>query len=204
MGYCEIKIINHYKLGISPKITKATIIGKKIHQDLEEADKLIPRETATEQQLKNPYVDLDFPREETKIVIDRSPFIYIGRIDKCIRLDGNVVIIDDKVSKSGKVFERPFMDKILQLSCYCEGFLNGYSNLLVFNKIFFKVVQRDIDGNVISEYEEEYNEKLRNLLIGKFQRFEDIYNQKIQPEHCNNANKCRACSYFHGCKWRLE
>ncbi len=204
MGYCEIKIINHFHLNIAPKVSKEQTIGKKVHSDLEETDKLIPREKATDEQLKDPYVDLDFPRETVFVTIDRNPFFYIGRTDKAIRSGGNIIIIDDKVSKSGKVFKSPFPDKIIQICCYCEGFLQAYTNLIPFNKIFFRIVQRDVNQNILSEYEEEYNESFRCALLDKMQRFENIYNQKIQPDHCNNPNKCRACSYFNECKWKLE
>ena len=204
MGYCEVQIINFYHLEIRPQITSQQILGKKIHKDLEEIDKLIPREKATEAQLKNPSVDLDFPRESIFVSIDRTPFSYIGRIDKCIRTDGNIVIIDDKTSKSQKIYNKPFPDRILQMCCYCQGFLDAYSVLMAFNKILFRVVQRDANGNVLSEYEGEYDKSMSDLLSTKFQRFEEIYNKKLQPEHCNNPNKCKACSYFQVCEHRLE
>lgn len=204
MGYCEIKIINHYHIGISPRMTQEKIMGQKIHKALEEADKLVPREKATKQQLKDPGVNLDFPREEIKVAIDRSPFIYIGRLDKFIRLNGDAIIVDDKVSKSEKIYKKPFPDKIIQLCCYCEGFLQAYNNTMSFNKILLRVVQRDINGNILYEYEEEYDESLKKFLLDKFQRFEDIYNQKVQPDHCNNINKCTACSYSDGCQWALK
>lgn len=204
MGYCEIQIINFYHFEVSPKVTRQQILGKKIHKELEDSDKLVPREDATEAQLKNPHVDLDFPRESIFVSISRLPFAYIGRIDKCIRTDGNIIIIDDKISKSEKIYNKPFPDRILQMCCYCQGFLDAYSRLLSFNKVLFRVVQRDTNGNVLSEYESDYDKSMKDLLFAKFQRFEDIYNKKLQPEHCNSLNKCKACSYFHGCKHRLE
>ena len=112
--------------------------------------------------------------------------------------------VSDKISKYGKVYNKPFPDRILQMCCYCQGFLDAYSTLLSFNKVLFRVIQRDANGNVLSEYENDYDEPMKDLLFAKFQRFEEIYNKKLQPEHCNSLNKCKACSYFHGCEHRLE
>ena len=204
MGYCEIKIVNKFHLDVKPVITQYQVAGKKIHKDLEDQDKLLPREKATEQQLKDPAVDLDFPRETNFISIERLPFVYVGRIDKVVRQGGDIVIIDDRVSKNPLTSGRPFPDKLMQLSCYCEGFIQNYAKTISFNRMMFKFVQRNQEGDVVFDYQQEYDDAMKSMLLEKMQRFEDIVNKNAEPNHCNNAKKCAACSYFTVCKFRLE
>ena len=201
MGYCQYIIKNHFQLGIKPEVTKAQVIGKKIHDELEEQDKLIKREEATDDELLDPDFDLDIPRETLKVSVFRknlNNFIYVGRIDKAIRENGNIHIIDDKTSS--KSYIHFFPDVLLQLSCYCEGFIKKIRNVS-FNKIFLKVVQRNIKGEVMAEHEKEYDGNLRQSLIRNFNLFENIYNNTKEPEHHYNPNKCAACSYK--CKFRM-
>ncbi|MBI5252838.1 MAG: hypothetical protein HY930_00345 [Euryarchaeota archaeon] len=202
MGYCQVQIINYFHLGIKPGITEAARAGSELHQKLEKLDKLIPRVKATRDELADPRVDLDIPRESLKVKILRSNknvFAYLGRIDKAIRKSGDVYIIDDRVSKAAK--SGPFQSKILQLSCYCEGFSRNYAGLLKFNSIIFQIVQRDLDGNIASNYAQKYDRKRKRFLLENFRTFEKIYNKEIAPEHCGSAAKCGACSY--GCGFRL-
>ncbi len=189
MGYCQVQIINYFHLGIKPEITEAVRAGSEVHQKLEKLDKLIPRVKATRDELADPQVDLDIPRESLRVKILRSNknvFTYLGRIDKAIRKSGDVYIIDDRVSKAAK--SGHFQSKILQLSCYCEGFSRNYAGLLKFNGIIFQIVQR-------------YDRKRKRFLLENFRTFEKIYNKEIAPEHCGSAAKCGACSY--GCEFRL-
>lgn len=198
MGYCQLQIVNYFRLGIKPRITMEAKIGREVHQRLEELDKLIPRVKATREELADLNADLDIPRESLRVKIDRANknfFVYLGRIDKAIRRNGDIYIIDDKVSKSGIIRDEPFPSRILQLSCYCEGFARNYARLLKFNDLIFQSVQRDLEGNVISNYVRKYDKEQKRFLHENFKNFERIYNQEIPPEHCNSAAKCAACGY---------
>jgi CRISPR/Cas system-associated exonuclease Cas4 (RecB family) len=202
MGYCQLQIINYFHLGIKPRITEAARAGSELHQKLEKLDRLIPRVKATGEELADPQVDLDIPRESLRVKILRSNkniFAYFGRIDKAVRKNGDVYIIDDRVSRI--IRSEPFQSKILQLSGYCEGFSRNYAGLLKFRDIIFQIVQRDLDGNVISNYVQKYDRKRKRFLLENFKNFERIYNREIPPEHCNSAAKCSACSY--DCDFRL-
>lgn len=202
VSYCQYYIINRFHLGIVPEISKAQLIGKKIHDRLEKEDLLIPREEATKEELLDPFVDLDLPRESMKISIERTnkgDFLYVGRMDKVIREEGNIYIIDDKVSSKKR---KLYPDRILQLSCYCEGFTSNHAEQIAFEKIFFKVVQRNHDGDIIDETEREYSDKLKKSLIKHFGLFEGIFNKDVQPKHHHNPNKCRACGFK--CFWRMK
>lgn len=195
IGYCQYIAINHFHFKIRPKITEAQLLGQRIHNKLEEEDKLIPREIPKEEELLNPKVDLDMPRESLNVKILRNnekKFFYYGRIDKAVRENGNVIIVDDKISK--RALNYVFPDRILQLSCYCEGFIRTFNNIK-FNKIFFNVIQRNEKGEILSEHKEEYNEELKKKLIRNFNLFENIINKKVTPIHHKNQRKCSACSY---------
>lgn len=165
MGYCQVQIINYFHLGIKPRITEVVRAGSEVHQKLEKLDKLIPRVKATIDELADPRVDLDIPRESLRVKIlrnNKNVFTYLGRIDKALRKSGDVYIIDDRVSRI--VRSGPFQSKILQLSCYCEGFSRNYAGLLKFNSIIFQIVQR-------------YDRKRKRFLLENFRTFEKIYNK---------------------------
>jgi len=69
MGYCQFITINKFHKKLIPETKKAQILGQMLHLELEQLDKLIPREEVTIQDLLNKDVDLDIPRETIKIVI---------------------------------------------------------------------------------------------------------------------------------------
>jgi hypothetical protein len=206
MGYCQFITINKFHKRLVPEVKKAQIDGQMLHLKLEELDKMIPRKEATIEDLLNKDVDLDIPRETIRVAIKRKnkiEFFYIGKIDKVIRKNGNVIVIDDKTTNKKILNKQPFPDRILQLCCYCEGFIQNYSEFIKFDKIYFKVVQRDQNNNIIFEYMREYDDTFRNLLKQNFEIFENICNNIIRPMHHNNPNKCRACSFFKDCEWKL-
>jgi len=205
MGYCQIGIINHYELKLEKVISPAIKLGKKIHSELEEEDKLIPRKKATKEELSDPLFDLDMPRESLMIHIRRENkniFGYLGRLDKVIREKGTIYIIDDKITKNGRVWHKPFLDKRVQLAAYCEGFVTRYPEI-VFNEIIYLVVQRDQNGTVLKEFPQVYDQEQKDFLLENFETFEGIYNGDIDPVHCGNPNKCRACGYK-DCQHKLE
>lgn len=204
IGFCQHQVINFFHLGLKPRFTPTQKTGLEVHKRLEEEDKLIPRKEASKEELMDPMIDLDIAREAITVSIKRenqNKFLYMGRTDKIIRKGGNVYIIDDKVSP-GEPREEPWPDRLIQLSSYCEGFLNNYSNLLKFNKVFLKVIQRNPGGEVVSEYEREYNQEMKDFLYQQFKIFEGLYNKTLNPEHHNNPNRCRSCTFE--CKWRLQ
>lgn len=197
MGYCQIGIINHYELKLEKVISPEIKLGKKVHSELEEKDKLIPRKEATKEELKDPAVDLDIPRESLMVSIRRENkniFGYLGRLDKVIRKDGDIFIIDDKITKNGRVWNTLFLDKRVQLTAYCEGFVLRYPEI-AFNEINYTVIQRDKSSTILKEFNHVYDQAERDFLLENFETFEGIYNGDIDPMHCGNSNKCRACGY---------
>ncbi|HLC59703.1 MAG TPA: PD-(D/E)XK nuclease family protein [archaeon] len=205
-GFCQYITINKFHKKLVPEVKQAQIQGQLLHSRLEDADKLIHREEITMEQLMDKKINLDFPRETIRVAIRRlnqTEFIYLGRVDKAVREKGNIIIIDDKTTSKKVVNRQPFLDRTLQLSCYCEGFVQNYSDFVKFDKIYFKIIQRDQDNNVIYEYMREYDESFRNLLKQNMQIFESIFNKSIRPMHHNNPNKCKTCSFFKECEWKL-
>jgi hypothetical protein len=201
MGYCQFRIINTFHLKLKPRISLAQIKGNKVHGELERIDSLIPREEVTEEQLSDSSFDLDIPREVLKVFIKRenkNEFLYVGRIDKAERKDGNIYIIDDKTTRMAHPV---YFDNILQTSCYCEGFTSVFSEMIKFDKIFFKIVQRDLNGNVIQEVLNEFDSDVKNVLHSNFEIFEKIVNKEIQPNHHGNAKKCSKCGFE--CQWKV-
>ncbi|MBL7206528.1 MAG: PD-(D/E)XK nuclease family protein [Candidatus Aenigmarchaeota archaeon] len=218
MGFCQFGLLNKLHLGLRKQISPSAQKGKLIHRILEEEDRLIQREMATEAQLQDPTFDLDFTREGITVNISRFSndlrIFYVGRTDKVIRKSGDICIIDDKITtKPLSIIEQsfaktdrfvPFSDKIIQLAAYCEGFQRNYSHMLKYNRIFLKVVQRDQNGKKINEYVKEYDEGLKDFLLQNLKLFESMYFKEVEPVHHNNPNKCRKCGFFDECSWKIK
>ncbi len=205
MGYCQYITINKFHKKLIPEVKEAALRGQERHLKLEELDKLVPREEVTAKDLMNKKVDLDIPRETLRVAIRRvnqNEFIYLGRMDKVVRERGNIIVLDDKTTSKKSVPRQLFTDRLLQLCSYCEGFVRNYSGAVSFDKIYFKVVQRDADNNVLFECVREYNDALKENLRRNFELFESVYNKAIRPMHHNNPNKCRVCSFFRECEWK--
>jgi hypothetical protein len=201
MGYCQFRIVNTFHLKLKPSISKAQINGKKVHDELKDIDLLVPREIVTEEQLLDPSFDLDIPREVLKVFIKRenkNEFVYVGRMDKAERKDGNIYITDDKTT--GRIHP-VYFDNILQTSCYCEGFRNVFSEMIKFDKIFFNIVQRDFKGNVVQEVLNEFDSDVKNVLYSNFEVFEKIVNKDLEPSHHGNSKKCSKCGFE--CQWKV-
>ena len=204
MGFCQYRIINEFHLGMKQKTTYKMMKGKMVHWELEQKDLLIPRREATQEELMNPNIDLDFAREKIQVAIQRenvNRFIYRGVTDKIVRINGDVYVYDDKVTSNGKCYVSN--DKILQLCAYCEGFLRNYSHMIKFNRIFFKLIFRDSEGKVIEEYTKEYTDEFKKFLIKNFELFESIFNKTKPPAHHHNPKKCMSCGFLH-CKERIN
>jgi hypothetical protein len=207
MGFCQQRIINEFHMGMKQALSKKMQAGKALHWKLEEQDLLIPRKEATQEQLMDPGIDLDFAREKIQVCIQRdnvNRFVYTGLTDKVVRIGGDIYIYDDKtVSDEGKIYERPFLDKTLQMCAYCEGFLNNYANMIKFNKIFFKLIFRNAEGKILYDYKKEYRGEFRDMLLKNFELFESVFNKAKKPEEQNNPNKCRSCGFL-GCEKRMS
>lgn len=203
IGYCQV-IINHFYLGIKPRFSKEKYIGGVVHRSLKRVDDLIPKKKLSGEELKDPSIDFDTPREEFKVKIEReTPFVYLGRLDKIIRKGGNVYVIDDKIQTQPlKQNQTIYPDRLAQLSSYCEGFVRSYPDI-AYDKIFLKVVRRDDKGNPLSEFEKEYNEELQSQLLDNFEIFESVYSKKAEPLHCGSSGKCRMCGYNYKCSYKL-
>lgn len=207
IGYCQFLTINKFHKKLIPEVKEAQEAGQLLHLKLEEMDKLIPREEVTIQDLLDKKVDLDIPRETIRVAIRRVnhvEFFYIGRTDKVVREKGNIIIIDDKTTKKKIVSRQPFPDRIVQLCSYCEGFVQNYSEFIKFDKIYFKIIQRDQNNNIIFEYMREYDDSFKNLLRQNFEIFENVFNKTIKPMHHHNPNKCAACSFLKECDWKAD
>ena len=200
MGFCQQRIINELHLGMRQAVSQKMQAGKALHMRMQNEDELIPRKEATKEQLMDPLVDLDFARERIQVSIQRenvNSFIYTGLTDKVVRIGGDVYIFDDKtVSDTGKIYEKPFPDRLLQLCAYCEGFLYNYSSMIKFSRLFFKIVYRDQNGKIIHEYKKEYTREFRDFLLKNFEVFESIFNRSKEPEGQVNPNKCRSCGFL--------
>ncbi|MBI4020599.1 MAG: PD-(D/E)XK nuclease family protein [Candidatus Aenigmarchaeota archaeon] len=207
MGYCQYIAPNIYELGLKRKLSRQLLAGKALHERLEAEDKLVPREEATKEQLADAFFDLDFTREGISVCVERvnqNNFRYNGRTDKVIRYKGDVYIIDDKTTSKESVPDRLYLDRLLQLGAYCEGFIRTYSPMISFNRLLFRVIHRNPAGEVIQEKSMEYGQEARAILVENFNKFEGLINKTMQPQHHNNPNRCRPCGFFDACKWRVE
>lgn len=200
IGYCQHLVQNRYHLRLKPKESEFLRSGRLAHEMLEKQDKLMPRKQATPEELADPNFDLDFTREGITVCIERinqNIFRYVGRTDKIVRIKGTLLILDDKiVSKPRDTF---YIDRLLQLSAYCEGFVRNYSRLVAYNSMAFMVIQRNSDLEILHETTRLYDIQARSFLMESFSLFESLYNKTVIPQHHENPRKCNACRYSDNC-----
>ncbi|MBI4173440.1 MAG: PD-(D/E)XK nuclease family protein [Candidatus Aenigmarchaeota archaeon] len=205
IGYCQFTLVNKYHLGLKPAETMRMVAGRRLHQALEEEDQLVEREEVTAEQLLDPNFDLDLVRESMKVAVVRengNVFEYVGRTDHVLRRAGRLIIVDDKTVTGNRVPSQLYLDRLVQLAAYCEGFVHTYSAAIAFNAIGFTVVHRSPANEILKQFNGVYDDTLRAFLQQNFQLFEGVYNKAVTPSHHNNPNKCRACRYLPVCSFK--
>ena len=132
LGYCEYKIPLSIQ-GIKPKPSQALVEGTKAHHQIEQYEQeYLELEPVTITQIKDKKKDIEFARENIYSTLT-IPFKFptqnvvvslSGRIDKILRVDGTLIVQDDKFVAKPQVYDsktQPYPGQLLQVLTYLNS-----------------------------------------------------------------------------------
>tara|TARA_B110001454_G_scaffold157357_1_gene146670 strand:- start:105 stop:776 length:672 start_codon:yes stop_codon:yes gene_type:complete len=135
LGYCEYKIPLSIK-GVKPQYTPALIQGTKAHHEKEQYEaKHVELEPVTVTEIKDESKDIEFARENIYSTL-AIPFEFpsenvlvslSGRIDKIMRIDGTLIVQDDKFAGKPQVYDsktQPYPSQLLQVLTYLNSHIH--------------------------------------------------------------------------------
>jgi hypothetical protein len=132
LGYCEYKIPLSIK-GVKPRPTPALIQGTKAHHEKEQYEiEHVELEPVTITEIKDEKRDIEFARENiySTLVIPfefQNEHVLVslsGRIDKIMRIDGTLIVQDDKFVGRPQVYDektQPYPSQLLQVLTYLNS-----------------------------------------------------------------------------------
>ena len=126
LGYCEYKIPLSIQ-GVKPKPSQSLILGTKAHHEEEKYEQEhVELEPVSIEQIKDEQKDIEFARENIYSTLN-IPFEFpsenvlvslSGRIDKILRVDGTLIVQDDKFAGKPQVYDlktQPYPSQLLQV-----------------------------------------------------------------------------------------
>lgn len=222
LGYCEHKIPIFIK-GIKAPQTQATIDGSKAHKSEEEYEKEhVELVEVTEQQIKEPTHDIEFPREDIytrlltplKISQNNVTVSLFGRTDKIKRSGQTLVVQDDKFVANPQSYQyrkEPYPDQLLQVLTYLNSTYSnsGSSNPEDWFEIPHKQKEwfvRICDKNTKQPYKvfnHVQDQFYFQFLKDNIERFARLALELEERKHHNIQAKCNACRYKYDCEFAL-
>ena len=221
MGYCELRI-KHYLKGIKPPQTQITIDGTKSHEKEEVYEKEhFTFEPVTEEGLKDLTKDIEFAREglftrfqrELSFGNEKLSLLLYGRADKVMRSKGTLIVVDSKYPASKDKYlikYEPFDDQKLQTLLYLNsnysesGSLkeNDCFDISCEKKAWIINIKDKATLESIKIFQGFQTNEAEHFLNTKISRFVLLALGKVEPEHHNNAKKCRSCR-FNDCEYSI-
>ncbi|MBA4453775.1 MAG: hypothetical protein H2B05_02365, partial [Nitrosopumilaceae archaeon] len=136
LGYCEYKIPLSIR-GVRPKPSQSLILGTKAHHAEEKYEQEhVELEPVTAEAIEDEKVDVEFARENVYSTLS-MPFEFSeenvlltlsGRIDKIMRVDGTLLVQDDKFVGRPQTYEQktqPYPSQLLQVLAYLNSVYSG-------------------------------------------------------------------------------
>jgi len=132
LGYCEYKIPLSIQ-GVKPKPSQSVILGTKAHHAEEKYElEHVELEPVTAEAIEDKEEDIEFARENVYSTLS-MPFEFTtenvllllsGRIDKILRVEGTLVVQDDKFVARPHTYEQktqPYPSQLLQVLTYLNS-----------------------------------------------------------------------------------
>lgn len=251
MGYCEHKIpfyIKGVKVPEHIESEKRKNEGKVAHEkeekiEIQKIEKGLIKQTTKEEMftlLPNIEKNIEFTREDvtTKLyykakVDDKDVKLSLsGRADKILRVDGNLIIQEDKFPLSPNDYvnrDSPFNSQVLQALIYLNSQFKKKDNEITMEDLWLSndtkklsevkkpfeiphqqkmwiinIRSRDDDNNVVKSYQGIQTEQDKINLEKNLYRFICLILGKKEKLHHNNPKKCRPCEYSSQCKFSLK
>jgi hypothetical protein len=222
MGYCEYKIPLSIQ-GVKPKYSQSLMMGTKAHVAEEKYEQEhVELEPVTIQEIKDEKKDIEFARENIYSTLT-IPFTFpnekvlvslSGRIDKILRIDGTLVVQDDKFVGKPQIYDQkrqPYPGQLLQVLTYLNS---NFSSTRTKNPDdFFEMPHTEKKWQIricdrktrepykiFSEVQDSFS---LHYLHTTLEKFASISLEITEPAHHNNQAKCNACSLKSSCDFRL-
>ena len=222
LGYCEYKIPLSIQ-GVKPKPSQALIQGTKAHHEKEQYEaEHVELEPVTIAEIKDEKKDIEFARENIYSTLT-VPFEFPsenvvvslnGRIDKIMRVDGTLIVQDDKFVARPQVYDsktQPYPGQLLQVLTYLNS--NFSSKRKASPDDYFEMphTQKQWElricdrktkepHKIFSETQDSFS---LHYLHSSLETFASIAVNISEPEHHNNKRKCDACNLKSVCGFRI-
>ncbi|MCS5527665.1 MAG: PD-(D/E)XK nuclease family protein [Nitrosopumilus sp.] len=222
LGYCEYKIPLSIK-GIRPRPTQALIQGTKAHHEKEQYEsEHVKLEYVTITEIEDKKKDIEFARENIYSTLT-IPFEFpnehvivslAGRIDKIMRVDGTLIVQDDKFAGRPQVYDektQPYPSQLLQVLAYLNSTYSAKRSKKP-EDIFemphtekqwqIRICDRKTREpyKIFSEIQDAFS---LHYLHTSLERFTKIALDLIEPSHHESKRKCDACNLKSVCKFRI-
>ena len=222
LGYCEYKIPLSIK-GVKPKPSQSLIQGTKAHHAEEKYEQEhVELETVSIQQIEDKEENIEFARENIYSTLN-VPFEFptenvlvslSGRIDKILRVDGTLIVQDDKFAGRPQIYDskiQPYPSQLLQVLAYLNS---SYSAKRSKNpEDFFEMPHTEKKWQIricnrktrepykiFSEVQDAFS---LHYLHTSLEKFATISLGINEPEHHNSVNKCNACNLKSFCDYKI-
>ena len=222
LGYCQYKIPLSIK-GVKPRPTASLILGTKAHHAEERYEKEhVKLEPVYVEQIEDEEVDVEFARENVYSTLS-MPYEFptenvlvtlSGRIDKIMRVDGTLVVQDDKFVGRPQSYEQktqPYPSQLLQVLVYLNSVYSGkrknnpedWFDLPHTKKRWeLRICDRKTRQpyKIYSEYQDAFS---LYYLHSSLEKFTTITLGIAKPEHHNSQSKCEACNLKKFCEYKI-
>ncbi|MGD8708332.1 MAG: PD-(D/E)XK nuclease family protein [Nitrosopumilaceae archaeon] len=222
LGYCEYKIPLSIK-GVKPRPSQSLILGTKAHHAEEKYEQEhLELEPVTVEEMQDEKADIEFARENVYSTLS-MPFEFptekvlvtlSGRIDKIMRVDGTLVVQDDKFVGRPQTYEnktQPYPSQLLQVLAYLNSVYSGkrknnpedwFDLPHTKKKWELRICDRKtrVPVKIFSEYQDAFS---LHYLHSSLEKFTTIALDISEPEHHNSQSKCQACNFKSFCEFKI-
>ena len=222
LGYCEYKIPLSIQ-GVKPKPLQALIQGTKAHHEKEVYEKEhVELEPVTITEIKDEEKNIEFARENIYSTLT-MPFEFAtenvvvslsGRIDKILRVDGTLIVQDDKFVAKPQVYDtktQPYPGQLLQVLTYLNSNYSSkrraspddYFDMPHTQKQWqLRICDRKTKEpyKIFSEIQDSFS---LHYLHSSLETFASIAVNLEEPKHHDNKRKCDACNLKSVCEFRI-
>ena len=222
LGYCEYKIPLSIK-GVKPKPSKSLILGTKAHHAEEKYEQEhVELEPVLIEEIKDEQKNIEFARENVYSTLS-MPFEFrtenvlvslSGRIDKIMRVDGTLLVQDDKFVGRPQTYDQktqPYPSQLLQVLTYLNSVYSAkrsknpedwFEMPHTEKKWQIRICDRKTREpyKLFSEYQDAFSLHYFHMSLEKFAT---ITLGITEPEHHNSKPKCNACNLKSFCEFKI-
>ncbi len=222
LGYCEYKIPLSIQ-GVKPKPSQSLILGTKAHHAEEKYEKEhVELEPVSFEEIEDEQEDIEFSRENVYSTLS-MPFEFptekvllslSGRIDKIMRVEGTLVVQDDKFVARPHTYDQktqPYPSQLLQVLAYLNSVYSSkrskdpedwFEMPHTTKKWQIRICDRKTrePHKIFFGYQDPF---VLHYFHTSLKKFATIALDITEPEHHNSKPKCDACNLKSFCEFRI-